>query len=372
MKNKVVEYFAANVKVDKTNDQLRRARNGQILSAFSPLEIMTDIEVEWPFTSVLLFPLPDLHAGNINARLDLFEQWVKVVNNTYNSGVILNGDILDNATQTSVSNTHDENLPPEEVIDYLYDQFLPLAKQGKIIAITPGNHDSKDSKRGVDTNISALKILADRLKVPFCPHNAHITINMPIEGSKEKGKLVVAAMHGAGKGGNTAKSLDVMKSQSNAAFPQGDADLVITGHTHPPQGAITSERVEVPVKDKFNRTIGTSTKERTIIVCPTLQANSDYAAAVNMGNAQPNALMLLCKIKPNPYYKTNEHETLRYIPKINIIPMFKPNNQLTLNAELVSQLYYIDSSAIAREVEQENAHATLGEMVKKAEGGITK
>ena len=71
------------------------------------------------------------------------------VEKTYNSATILNGDILDNATQTSISNTHDENLPPEEVVDYLVEKLEPLAKQHKIIAITPGNHDSKSGKRGV-------------------------------------------------------------------------------------------------------------------------------------------------------------------------------------------------------------------------------
>lgn len=369
MNNKVVEYFAPNVKVDKTKDQLRQSRNEQILSAYAPLDVVTDIDVNWLYSSIILFPLPDLHAGNINARLDLLDTWVKTVRDTYNSAVILNGDIFDNATQTSVSNTHDENLPPEEIVDYLYNKFLPLAKQGKIVAVTPGNHDSKDSKRGVDTNVSVLKILANRLQVPFVEHNALITFNMPIEGSTQKGKFVVAAMHGAGKGGGTAKSLDVMKSQIDRVFTKCHVDLAITGHTHPPKGAITSVRYEEPIKDRYNRTIGSTTKEKVLMVCPTLQADSDYAAAVNMGQAHPNAFMAVVKMKPNPYYKTNEHENNKFIPKIAPMEMFKEDGTLCLNAQMVLANYYLDSAKIEKEVTQENKTSTLVELVTKANNG---
>lgn len=375
MERKIVEQFSPNASVDVTTKELRKERNKEILKRYAPIDYVTEINVEWPYTTINYCPLSDLHAGNINARLDAFDTWVDFVEKTYNSVTILNGDILDNATQNSISNTHDENLPPEEVVDYLVDKLLPLAKQNKIVAITPGNHDSKSGKRGVDTNVSVLKSLAERLGVPFVEHNVLVKFEMPIANTKNKQTVTIAAMHGAGKAGGVAGALDTISEQMSRVFnyTKGNIDICDAGHFH--AGGVQYKRFEYPEKDKFNRTISTSSKDILIVSNYSFQDNSDYAAEANFGGACVNSWGILISPKQNIYYKTNEHENNKYIPSYSIYKVFSNNLNLSLSAKLIAEKFkqepvMVTQAKLAKQYGKKSAEEILKEANKQ--GGISR
>lgn len=375
MEKKIIEQFSPNATIDVTTKKLRQERNNAILQHYAPIDYVTEINVQWPYTTINYCPLSDLHAGNINARLDAFEKWVDFVETTYNSATILNGDILDNATQTSISNTHDENLPPEEVVDYLYEKLLPLAKQHKIIAITPGNHDSKSGKRGVDTNTSVLKSLADRLEVPFVEHNVIVKFEMPIADSKETHTVTVAAMHGAGKAGGVAGALDTISTQMSRVFnyASGDIDICDAGHFH--AGGVLYKRFEYPEKDKFNRTIRTTSKDILIVSNYSFQDNSDYAAEANFGGAAVNSWGILVSPKQNVFYRSNEHENKKYISNFSTYKIFTKDLELSLPAKLTKEKYKQEplrvlEEKLAKQYETKKAEQVLKDANKQ--GGMTR
>lgn len=375
MEKKIYEQFSPNATIDVTTKQLRKERNNSILSHYAPIDYVTEINVEWPYTTINYCPLSDLHAGNINARLDAFDKWVDFVEKTYNSATILNGDILDNATQTSISNTHDENLPPEEVVDYLVEKLEPLAKQHKIIAITPGNHDSKSGKRGVDTNVSVLKSLAERLDVPFVEHNVLVKFNMPIADSTQTHTVTIAAMHGAGKAGGVAGALDAIKDQMNRVFgtSQGHIDICDAGHFH--QGGTQYKRFEYPEKDKFNRTVKTTSKDILIVSNYSFQDNSDYAAEANFGGANVNSWGIMVGPKLNVFYRTNEHENNKYVTNYSVYKIFNNKLDLTLPAKLVAEKYKQEPVRVIEAKTEKKYNAKKAEEILKEankQGGLTR
>ena len=277
--------------------------------------------------------------------------------------------------KASISNTHDENLPPEEVVDYLYDKLLPLAKQHKIIAITPGNHDSKSGKRGVDTNVSVLKSLAERLDVPFVEHNVLAKFNMPIANTNGTHTVTIAAMHGAGKAGGVAGALDTIKDQMDRVFgtSQGNIDICDAGHFH--QGGTRYKRFEYPEKDKYNRTIRTTSKDILIVSNYSFQDNSDYAAEANFGGAKVNSWGILTGPKQNVFYKTNEHENNKYITNYSVYKVFNDNLDLSLPAKLVLEKYKQEPvRVIEAKVEKKYNSKKAEEILKEAnkQGGMTR
>ncbi len=375
MEKKIIEQYSPNASIDKTAAYLRAHRNKALMEAQAPIDYIAEVNVKWPYTTLTYCPLSDLHAGNINARMDAFDKWVSYVETTYNAVTILNGDILDNPTQLSISNTHDEILPPEEVIDYLYEKLLPIAKQNKIIAITPGNHDSKSGKRGVDTNVSVLKSLAERLNVPFVEHNIVVNFEMPIENSKDKHTFKIATMHGAGKAGGVAGALDTIVQQMNRVFgsSNGGIDILDAGHFH--QGGNLYYRCEFPEKDRFNRTLHSTSKEVLFVSNYSFQDNSDYAAEANFGAANVNSWGILVKPEHNVYYKTNEHENNKYVTKFNVYKIFNKNLDISLPAKVVNNKYYEQPQAeLYAKVERENQSLSASQILKQAEkqGGMTK
>ena len=374
MKNKTLKQVSPNTKIDVTSKMLRENRNLAILNGYAPIDYITKLNVEWPFSSITYCPLSDLHAGNINARIDLFDKWLKFVGTTYNAVTILNGDIFDYPTQTSISNTHDEVLPPEDVIEQLYKKLLPLAKQGKILAITPGNHDSKSSKRGVDTNVSVLKSLAERLNVPFIEHNVIAEFNMPIAGTKEKFTYTIAAMHGAGKAGGVAGALDAGKQQMDRVFKvyPNKIDLFDFGHFH--QGGNLYYRYERPETDKYNRTVKTTSEESVFLSNYSFQDNSDYAAEANFGAAEVNSWIVFVQPEHNIYYKSNIHENNKFVPKNNIFKMFTNSNSFSLPAKMLNEKYFDRSFEIEKALAQKYESTKASSIIATAEqqGGLGK
>ena len=66
-----------------------------------------------------------------------------------NAYIIINGDLLNNATKTSVSDSYAEDIPPMQQIQTAVEMFELL--KDKILAITSGNHERRTyQKEGID------------------------------------------------------------------------------------------------------------------------------------------------------------------------------------------------------------------------------
>lgn len=109
--------------------------------------IVCDLPHDHEFIEIHTFA--DLHIDDAGCDMKHILERLKYVQETPNAYLILNGDIINNATKTSVSDSYAEKIPPMEQIQKCLDLFEPV--KDKILAITSGNHENRTyNKEGID------------------------------------------------------------------------------------------------------------------------------------------------------------------------------------------------------------------------------
>lgn len=174
----------------------------------------------------------DLHIGDKHCELDLIKREIAYVAKTPNCYAILNGDILNNATKTSVSDSYAELLSPMEQLALFIELFEPI--KDKILVLTQGNHENRTYiKEGVDlTQVVAQQLgLLDRYsktgavlflkvgehKLPNCSKRVPVVYSFYI-------------IHGSG--GGRKEGAKAIRLADMATII--DVDIYIHGHTHLP------------------------------------------------------------------------------------------------------------------------------------------
>lgn len=105
---------------------------------------MTIITREVDETEITVYPIADVHLGAREHNAKAWSKFRERVANEDNSYLILAGDMLNNATRSSVSNVYEEVMPPSEQKKVLYDQLWPL--KDKILCGCGGNHELRSVK----------------------------------------------------------------------------------------------------------------------------------------------------------------------------------------------------------------------------------
>ena len=91
----------------------------------------------------------DEHIGDPFCDMKYLRERIEYVKSNDNVYCLLNGDIMDNATTTSVGDTYTQIYSPEQQIDLITELFLPI--KDKILGITKGNHEHRSYKKeGID------------------------------------------------------------------------------------------------------------------------------------------------------------------------------------------------------------------------------
>jgi predicted phosphodiesterase len=173
----------------------------------------------------------DLHIGDRHCNLSDIREEIEYVRNTPNCYAILNGDIMNNATKTSVSDTYAELFPPMEQLELFIELFEPI--KDKILAITQGNHENRTYiKEGVDlTQIAAQQFgLLDRYSktgaVLFLKVGEHKIA------SNRRVPIVYSFYIIHGSGGGRKEGAKAIRLADMASII--DVDVYIHGHTHLP------------------------------------------------------------------------------------------------------------------------------------------
>lgn len=75
---------------------------------------MNCVKIELPesLTQVEIHTLADLHMGDKHCDYNEIHRQVKAIKDNPNAYCILNGDLMNNATKTSISDSYAENLTP--------------------------------------------------------------------------------------------------------------------------------------------------------------------------------------------------------------------------------------------------------------------
>lgn len=184
-----------------------------------------------------LHTFADEHIGDEHCDVKRLLERIEYVKNTPNAYCIMNGDILDNATKTSIGDTYTQEFNPMGQLEKAVEMFSPI--KDKILCITHGNHENRTYKKeGI--NLSCLIAnqlgLADR----YTPTSAVIFLRFGklSRGSKEtngSGKIrkvcyTIYTLHGSGGGRKEgAKAIRLADMASII-----DTDIYIHSHTHLP------------------------------------------------------------------------------------------------------------------------------------------
>ena len=169
----------------------------------------------------------DEHIGDMHTNMNYLQERIDYVKNNPNVYAILDGDLMDNATKTSVSDCYSQDYSPQEAMDLLVSLFKPI--KHKILAITQGNHEARTYKK---EGIDIMKCVADRLGLEnkYSPEAILLFLRFGLNARGRMRRYVFYITHGSGGGRKEgAKAIRLADLASIC-----DADIYIHAHTHLP------------------------------------------------------------------------------------------------------------------------------------------
>ena len=176
-----------------------------------------------------LYVIGDLHVGAIEANIKGWEQFTQRILQDKNAYIVILGDMMNNATKTSVSNVYEEVLRPRDQKRYLVSALSQLTE--RILCIVPGNHE----QRNKDVDDEPLYDVACKLDLEdvYRPNCAFVKVCF---GNRDKGgqtvplqTYVLAVTHGAGGGIYTGATVN--RNERFGMVLEG-VDVLCVGHTH--------------------------------------------------------------------------------------------------------------------------------------------
>lgn len=207
------------------------------------------------YKSIEIIPLADWHIGDKFCDLENIKNTLKYIEENDNVFCVLNGDLANNATKTSISDSYTENYSPDKQIDILVSLLKPI--KNKILAITSGNHEKRTYKKeGIDlTKVVARQLnLLDSYDSVSCVLFLSVGKDSHHTTSKKQAQqnYVIYLTHG--NGGGRKEGAKAIRLADMASII--DADVYIHSHTHLPM-IIKEEYFRT---DNLNKTIVPITK----------------------------------------------------------------------------------------------------------------
>ena len=181
----------------------------------------------------------DWHWADPQSNHDRILKDIEYVAEHENCYAVLNGDIMNCAIASSVSDTYGETVSPMEELRICTELFEPI--YDKILVVTPGNHERRHYKtNGIDIT----ELLCRQLGIVdvYSPTSALVFIRFGEQNGKYHGRKVLYTMYVThGNGGGRKEGGKIQRLADLATIV--DADIYVCGHTHLPAG----------MKDSFAR-----------------------------------------------------------------------------------------------------------------------
>lgn len=195
------------------------------------------IELSRELKNLEIIPFADLHLGDPLCDINLIREKIEYVKNNENVYCLLNGDILNNTTKTSVGDVYGEQLTPMEQLQKAIELFEPI--KDKILCVTNGNHEARTWKNdGVDL----LSLMCSQLNIQdrYAKESALIFLRFGTSSCNHKesngsGKVRMVSYtlfvtHGSGGGRKEGGKATRLADMASIV----DSDIYIHSHTHLP------------------------------------------------------------------------------------------------------------------------------------------
>lgn len=216
---------------------------------------------------ITIYPIADVHFGAVDHMRSDWELFVKKVTESKNTYLIIGGDMIDNATKTSIASPWDNVLRPSEQKKIMCEMLKPI--KDRILCIVPGNHCGRNR----DVDDEPMYDIACKLDIEdvYRPEMGFLKIqigSVEADGKKNPTYMMCVA-HGSGSsiyvGGAANKG-------ERFGMAIDGIDCLITGHTHKPAD-LPNAKIYV---DKCNNKI--SIKPWRHVVCSSWLGYASYAA----------------------------------------------------------------------------------------------
>lgn len=165
--------------------------------------------------SLHVYALSDVHKGSPRHQTDRWREWVAYLTKTPGTSAILNGDLFNAAIIGAKSDTLDEALTVGDAKRELRGELTPLGREGRIDAMSPGNHEWRITRIIGDCPV---RDVSEWLDAPYFRSAAMLVY---LVGDQTYNVFV---RHGVGNG----QALAGLSKSATVA----DADVYVTGHTH--------------------------------------------------------------------------------------------------------------------------------------------
>ena len=193
---------------------------------------MKVIKIDLPreLSSIELHTFADEHIGDEHSDIKRVMERIEYVKNTPNAYCIMNGDIMDNATKTSIGDTYTQVFNPMEQLAKAVELFAPI--KDKILCITHGNHENRTYKK---EGINLSRLIANQLGLEdrYTPTSAALFIRFGNGHSSTRNRKVCYTLYVLhGSGGGRKEGAKAIRLADMASII--DTDIYIHSHTHLP------------------------------------------------------------------------------------------------------------------------------------------
>jgi len=185
---------------------------------------------------ITVIPISDVHLGAAECMEQDWLEFLRMVEQTPGIYLTLGGDLLNNATKSSVSNVYDEVYRPSDAKRMMARMLEPV--KDRILCAVGGNHERRSSK-DVDDDITYDIMTKLDIEDRYRANVAFVKVQMGIRkresgtrtSSEQRPTYMLVVTHGAGGGALTGSAVN---RNERFGYVLDGADALIVGHTHKP------------------------------------------------------------------------------------------------------------------------------------------
>lgn len=185
-------------------------------------------DIPGDFTEILLYAIADLHWADPNSNHKRIMEDIAYIRDTPNVYCVLNGDLMNCAIKSSISDCY-AHISPMEELEKCVEIFGCI--KDKIICVVPGNHERRHYKtNGIDITLLMCQQLG--IEDRYSPTTALVFLRFgKDEFHSHHGRPIlytVYVTHGNGGGRKDGGKIQRLADYATVV----DADVYIAGHTH--------------------------------------------------------------------------------------------------------------------------------------------
>lgn len=178
-----------------------------------------------------IYPVGDVHLGAAEHMAHEWQEFCKTILADEHGYVVLLGDLINNATRSSVSNIFEETMRPRDQKRLMVEMLRPL--KPRILAMVSGNHERRSGK---DADDDPSYDIASKLDIEdlYRRDNAFLKIQMGDNrnaGGDRNPTYILTITHGAAGGRLTGNAVN---RAEQFGYILSGSDALILGHSHKP------------------------------------------------------------------------------------------------------------------------------------------